>query len=135
MKKIIASGAVIVENNKLLVTIDAKDNFYKIPGGTLEEGESLKDCAIRELKEETGFSCELIKKLPTLRLKKKPGTNEIINVELHHYLAKLKNPVVNYDSFNHNEQLVSWLNITDIKSYKYAVAPNIKFLIEKEKIN
>ena len=34
-KTIIASGPVIIENGKLLVN---KDNFYKLPGGTVEEG-------------------------------------------------------------------------------------------------
>lgn len=132
MKKIIASGPVIIEKNKLLVTMDNKDNFYKIPGGTLEEGETLEECAIRELEQETGFLCDLIKKLPTMKIKKRPGTNEIMLVELHHYLAKLKNSVNNYKSFNYNGHLVSWLNIEDIKNNKYPVAPNIKFLLKKE---
>lgn len=131
MKKLIASGPVIIENNKLLVTKDEKDDFYKIPGGTLEIKESLEKCAIRELKEETGFSCKLIKKLPTMKLTKKPRTGEIMRIELHHYLAKLKKPVGNYNFFNYNEHLVFWLAIEEIKQGKYDVAPNIKFLIEK----
>jgi ADP-ribose pyrophosphatase YjhB (NUDIX family) len=134
MKKLIASGPVIVENHKLLVTMDDKDNFYKIPGGTLEKGESLEDCAIRELKEETGFSCDLIKKLSTMKLKKRPGTKNIIHIELYHYLGKLKIPIKNYNSFNYNGHLVNWLDIRDIKNEKYLVAPNIKFLIDNGEI-
>jgi len=37
-KTIIASGPVIIENGKLLVNKDNKDDFYKLPGGTVEEG-------------------------------------------------------------------------------------------------
>jgi 8-oxo-dGTP pyrophosphatase MutT (NUDIX family) len=135
MKKIIASGPVIIENGKLLVTMDKKDDFYKIPGGTLENEESLEECAIRELNEETGFSCSLIKKLPTMKIKKKPGTNESVIVELYHYLAKLKNSVSNHKSFRYNGHLVSWLNIEGIKNGKYPISPNIKFLIEKGAIS
>jgi len=135
MRKIIASGPVIIENGKLLVTMDKKDDFYKIPGGTLEREESLEECAIRELKEETSFSCDLIKKLSTMRLKKRPKTNEIINIELHHYNAKLKNRISNYKSFNYKGHIIKWLDIEDIKNNKYSVAPNIKFLIEKGDIN
>jgi ADP-ribose pyrophosphatase YjhB (NUDIX family) len=131
MKKLIASGPVIIEKNKLLVIMDKKDNFYKIPGGTLEKGESLEECAIRELKEETGFSCILIKPLPIMKFKKRPGTNEIINVELHHYSAKLKKSVSNYRPFNYQGHTVKWLDINDIKKNKYSVAPNIIFLIEQ----
>jgi hypothetical protein len=53
---------------------------------------------------------------------------------LHHYLAKLKNPVSNYYSFNYKKHVVQWIDIEDIKNDKYPVAPNIKFLIEKGEI-
>ena len=36
---IVASGPVIMEDNKLLVNKDDKDDFYKLPGGTIEEGD------------------------------------------------------------------------------------------------
>jgi 8-oxo-dGTP diphosphatase len=131
MKKIITSGPVIIVNNKLLVTKDKKDDFYKIPGGTLEEGESFEECAIRELKEETGFSCNLVGKLLTIKLKKNSGTNGVVNIELHHYLAKLKNPISDYKSFNYNGHIVKWMSMDEIKNNKYPVAPNIRLLIEK----
>ena len=37
-KFIIASGLVIIEDQKLMVNKDDKDDFYKLPGGTIEEG-------------------------------------------------------------------------------------------------
>ncbi|HPD82027.1 MAG TPA: NUDIX hydrolase [Candidatus Pacearchaeota archaeon] len=134
MKKLIASDPVIIEKNKLLVVMDNKDPFYKIPGGTLEKEESLEDCAIRELKEETGFSCELIKKLPTMKLTKNLGASYSTKIELHHYLAKLTNPIKNYNSFNYNGHFVAWINLQCIKDEKCFVASNIRFLIEEGKI-
>jgi len=38
-KIIIASGSVILEGGKLLVNKDDKDDFYKLPGGTIEKGD------------------------------------------------------------------------------------------------
>ncbi|MCG4723050.1 NUDIX hydrolase, partial [Alistipes putredinis] len=35
--------------------------LWEIPAGKLEQGESPKDCAIRELKEETGYSANNMK--------------------------------------------------------------------------
>lgn len=131
MEKIIASGAVIVEKNRLLVTMDNKDTFYKIPGGKWKSGESLEQCASRELKQETGFSCYILHYLPSFNLNRDPKTNEPADIELNHYLAKLKNLVKNYNSFNYNGHFVAWLDISEIKKDKYPVAPNIKFLLEK----
>jgi 8-oxo-dGTP pyrophosphatase MutT (NUDIX family) len=131
MRKLIVSGPVIIKDYKLLVTMDNKDDFYKIPGGTLKEKEDFEECAIRELKEETGFLCSIIKKLPTMKIKKRLNSNKVIDVELHHYLAELKSSHSNYYSFKYNRHIVQWLSIDDIKNDKYPVAPNIKFLLEK----
>jgi len=131
MRKLIVCGPVIVENNMLLVTMDDKDDFYKIPGGRLKEREDSEECAIRELKEETGFLCSIIKKLPTMKLQKRLNSNSVVDIELYHYLAKLKSSPSNYYSFKYNRHVVQWLNIEEIKKDKHPVAPNIKFLIEK----
>ena len=38
-KFIVASGPVIIEDWRLLVNKDDKDDFYKLPGGTVEKGD------------------------------------------------------------------------------------------------
>lgn len=56
---------VIVEGDKiLLLDQDVEDSrSWSLPGGTLEEGETLNDALIREMKEETGLDTELEKLL------------------------------------------------------------------------
>lgn len=130
MKTIIASGPVIIECGKLLVSKDSKDDFYKIPGGTVEQGEELEAICIREVKEETNADVEIIKPLSTMVINKNPQTKEKMKIMLHHYKAKVKNKA----ELKPNEEgilEVKWLDINEIKSGKYNVAPNIKFLIEK----
>lgn len=134
MKKIIAAGPVIVLDGRLLVSHDGKDDFFKIPGGKPNEGESLEDCAKRELFEETGYNCSIVKKLSTKYLKKKPGTDEEIDIELHHYEAEILGDVSSYEPFYHDGHHVHWLPIKGIRKGKYKIAPNILFLIEKEEI-
>jgi len=129
VEEIIASGPVIVENGKLLVDKDDKDDFYKIPGGRLKENESLEECCIREVWEEINAEITIIKKLSTLILSENPTTHKKMRIELHHYLAELNNP--HEIRPIHPIKEIKWLNITDIKRGKYNVAPNIKFLFEK----
>jgi ADP-ribose pyrophosphatase YjhB (NUDIX family) len=128
-KEIIASGPVIVQDGKLLVDKDNKDDFYKIPGGRLEEGEDLEEGCIREVKEEINAEITIIKKLSTLILNENPTTHKKMRIELHHYLADLNNPHEIKPILPVKE--IKWLEIREIKRGKYNVAPNIKFLVEK----
>jgi len=133
-KYIIASGPVIIEDGKLLVNKDDKDDFYKLPGGTIEKGvEDLETACLRETKEEINADIDIIRPLHPMILWKNPQTGDKMTILLIHYLSKLKNkeeikpmPPI---------QEVKWLDIEEIKQNKYNVAPNIKFLIDKGDIN
>ncbi len=50
-----ACRAIIIKDNKLLVSFEKNTDQYQIPGGGLERGESDIDCVKREVKEETGY--------------------------------------------------------------------------------
>lgn len=129
-KYIIASGPVIIEDGKLLVNKDDKDDFYKLPGGTIEEGiEDLEEACYREVMEENNAKIEIIKPLHPMILWKNPQTDEQMVILLIHYLAKL----LNKKEIKPNPpiQEVKWIDIHEIKQNKHNVAPNIKFLIEK----
>ena len=135
MKKIVASGPVIVDHGKLLMIKDTKDNFYKIPGGTVKGKESLEETCLRELKEETGYKCRILKKLRTLRLNKNPQTREKMKIILNHYKCELTNPPKDYKPFEHNGHKVLWAYLYEIVEGKYPIAPNIRFLLLQGDIN
>jgi 8-oxo-dGTP diphosphatase len=129
MKFIIASGPVIIENGKLLVNKDNKDDFYKIPGGTVENGDSLEYSCMREAKEEINAEIEIVRPLHPMIIYKNPQTKEEMTIVLIHYSARLKNksqikPVAPIKE-------IKWFDIDEIRKGKHKVAPNIKFLIEK----
>lgn len=56
----IRSGAVIVEEEKILLAEFKDENglHYNLPAGGVEEGESIKEAAVREAFEETGAKVE-----------------------------------------------------------------------------
>lgn len=60
------SGAFTIVMNKQNRVLLAKRNDYPLwdlPGGTAEEGEPLKQCAIRETEEETGYIISIVRKI------------------------------------------------------------------------
>ncbi|MFC4617878.1 NUDIX domain-containing protein [Camelliibacillus cellulosilyticus] len=80
-------GAVAViavtKDNKLVLVRQFRKPLerllYEIPAGKLDPGEDPKACAIRELKEETGYRCQAIKHLVSFSTS--PGfADEIIHI-------------------------------------------------------
>jgi len=57
------SVIVTTEDNKILLVRHRKGNrlYWVLPGGRLEYGETFHECAVRELKEETGLDIEVEK--------------------------------------------------------------------------
>jgi 8-oxo-dGTP diphosphatase len=59
-----SARTVIYDQENLLALIDVRDGeYFKIPGGGIEKGETLKQAAIREALEETGCDIKLFKKI------------------------------------------------------------------------
>jgi 8-oxo-dGTP pyrophosphatase MutT (NUDIX family) len=57
----VAVRAVIVSNNKLLAVKETDgDDWWAIPGGGVDYGESLKDCLLREIYEEIGIQSSFV---------------------------------------------------------------------------
>jgi len=56
-----AARVIIIEKNKILLIHRKKPGkeYYVIPGGGIEKGESPEEAAIREIKEETNLDIEL----------------------------------------------------------------------------
>ncbi|MBQ3227400.1 MAG: NUDIX domain-containing protein [Clostridia bacterium] len=51
----VACRGFLVENDKILICHELKDKQFFSPGGGLEKDESLEECCIREICEETGI--------------------------------------------------------------------------------
>jgi len=93
LKIIIASGPVIVRENKVLLNKSGKDNFWKFCGGKVEKNENLKETAIRKAKEEMNIEINIINKKPFLMHVLKLG-EERIDVTLVHFLADFIGKIV-----------------------------------------
>ena len=129
--KILAAGGMVLnENNDVLMIF--RRGFWDLPKGKLEAGETIEQCALREVKEETGLTeIELIK---------------FITVTEHEYFEKhLKKDVLKethwFEMKSHSRQqlipqteedivAIEWVNKNKLPQYLQKSYPNIKQLFK-----
>ncbi|WP_432486903.1 NUDIX hydrolase [Kineococcus sp. SYSU DK018] len=54
-----AASVVVLQDGKVLMHRRSDTDRWSIPGGGMEPGESIKDTAVREAREETGYDIEI----------------------------------------------------------------------------
>lgn len=128
-KVVLVSGPVIIENGKVLLNKHGDENFWKFPGGRVEnfdfvDGEDvLEKTARREVKEELGIDIEIIKPLRTLLLPKSGDKN--VFVILVHYLAK------RIGEIKPSDEIKEW-DWIDINNLPKDVAENVRIVFENK---
>ena len=126
-KIIIASGPVIIENNKVLLNQHGDKDMWKFPGGRLENfefddwNESLEETARREVKEEMGIDIKIIKPLKTMCIPRPGHDNEY--VVLVHYLAERVGEITPGTDI----EKWDWIDINNLPDN---CGPNIKIVLE-----
>jgi 8-oxo-dGTP pyrophosphatase MutT (NUDIX family) len=62
-----SAGGVVVDDSRRVLLIRARDlrnrSVWTLPKGALVPGESSGDAAVREVREETGYRCEIVHEL------------------------------------------------------------------------
>lgn len=132
MEKRVSSRAIIIEDNKLLAMFRRKikndgsvKEYYVIPGGGLEENETLEENVIRELKEEFSVDIEVIKFL---------GTEEYDDTIANYFLCKIVNgtPKLGGEELermtSENYYEIRYIDLKDIDNYDLNAKDIIKNL-------
>ncbi|GKV57932.1 hypothetical protein NCCP2222_38790 [Sporosarcina sp. NCCP-2222] len=60
-KHFVSAATIVLNEQNEILLIKGPRRGWEMPGGIVEEGESLKEAAIRETKEEAGIEIEVIK--------------------------------------------------------------------------
>lgn len=119
-KIIIASGPVIIENNKVLLDQHGDDKFLKFCGGRVDSRDnSLIETAKRKAKEELGIEIEILDENPFVLYTQKENLEGKTDVILVHYLAK------RIGEINSREHIDDWKWISLDELEKEKLAPNV----------
>jgi 8-oxo-dGTP pyrophosphatase MutT (NUDIX family) len=66
MEGVQAAGGVVLRDGRVAVVHRPKYDDWSLPKGKLDRGESFEDAALREVEEETGLRCRLVRELPAV---------------------------------------------------------------------
>ena len=134
-----AAAVAIIDKERILMLKRIDNKKWTMPSGTMELNESLVDCAVREVKEETGLDVEILDVIgtytdPDIRIGYSDG--EIRREFTVVYYGKAYNSDVIIDD---ESSSYAWIPITNIKNYQMAesqrkrIADVIEFLKTGEK--
>lgn len=125
MKKlIIASGPVLVRDNKVLLDISGEDNYWKFCGGQVKEGKSLRDTAIMRAKEELGIDIKIQDSNPYIWYVMQEKPEGLMDVILVHWLADFEGEIKPGEMVKEWK----WMPLAELDSHD--LAPNIKPVLQ-----
>jgi 8-oxo-dGTP pyrophosphatase MutT (NUDIX family) len=67
MKPVHAAGGVVLRDGRLAVVHRPRYDDWTLPKGKLDPDESFEGAALREVEEETGLRCRLVRELPAVQ--------------------------------------------------------------------
>jgi len=92
-KQILAAGGIIIDESsdsrRVLLVHRPQYDDWTFPKGKLDRGETVEEAAVREVREETGLKCRIIRKLAEARyLSRKRHKGPLIPKVVHYFLME-----------------------------------------------
>lgn len=89
-QEIVAAGGVVVnDNGEVLLVHRPHYNDWSFPKGKLDVGEEVEAAALREVREEAGLACEIVRELSAIRYSVTTRKGEVKPKVVHYFLMKV----------------------------------------------
>lgn len=126
-----AGGFVLNEKDQVLIIF--RRGKWDLPKGKLDKGESLEDCAVREVKEETGLrNIELVKPLTVTYHTYYEGTRFILK-ESHWFTMKITGEQELIPQTEEDILEIRWVNENELGKYKREAFPSVADVLDSFK--
>ncbi|MEP0986874.1 NUDIX domain-containing protein [Ekhidna sp.] len=127
-KVIEAAGGIVAKEDKLLMIYRRK--VWDIPKGKLDKGESIEDCAVREVEEETGVVVKIDKKIDavwhTYTTKKK-----YILKKTHWYAMHCLDDSKMTPQMDEGIKKVEWMNLEEVRKALHGSYRSIRYVMQE----
>ncbi len=114
VERAVSAGGVVMREgptgSEIVICGRRSDRVWGLPKGTLDEGESLEEAALREVSEETGLEVEIVKKIGVIEYWF-TGDGVRYHKWVHHYLMRATGGSTADHDFEHDR--VEWKAIDE----------------------
>lgn len=127
-----SARAIIIKDHKVALVYSKKYDYFKFPGGGINNGESIIDALVREVQEEVGLVVidNSIKEYGVVLRIQKGDNNKIFYQENYYYLCNVKDVIYdqNLDDYEMEEEFV-------LKFVEPLIAINKNYSLNLDKMN
>lgn len=114
-------GAIIINENKVLMVKNSRDPYYYSVGGRVHMHESMEEAIIREVYEETGvlFEIDRMGYIHENFFILEPNYEEYHEISIYYYMKPIDNYLLISQSLTEDgiEEKLEWIPLDDIKNY------------------
>lgn len=128
--KVILAGGGVVFNAYNEILLMYRRGFWDLPKGKLDKGETLEQCAVREVQEETGLTKISVQEkiITTYHTYQEKG--KYILKESHWFRMKVNNKPILIPQIEEQIEIAKWVSKDNVKKYVPLMYPSIRDIIQ-----
>jgi 8-oxo-dGTP pyrophosphatase MutT (NUDIX family) len=125
-----AGGGLVMNNNNDVLLIYRRGK-WDLPKGKLDKGETIEDCAMREVMEETGLQNVVLESALLVTYHTYHEGTKFILKESHWYAMKVNGEQKLVPQTEEDIVEIKWVKLGDLKNYYHNTFPSVIDVLEK----